>query len=87
MNTISAAMATPNGSELLSKTASKAPSDQAVRSAVKNPASIANPPTCGIGEVWTERSFGLTTHPRWRAIDRTSGVAPNVTIAATAPGR
>ena len=43
------------------------------------------PPTAAVGWVWTRRSSGCTTQPARRARSRTSGVAINVTPAATPP--
>jgi hypothetical protein len=84
-NTTSAASNTPLGSELPSKITSKRPSAHAVRKAARKPTIIATPPTCGIGEVCTERALGATTQPRRRATARTIGVATAVTTAAMAP--
>ena len=58
VNTTSAASTIPIGTEVSAKSASNEPSDTATISATTKPASIASPPTCGIGEVCTDRSFG-----------------------------
>ena len=87
-NTIETAITMPSGSELSSKITPRLPTCQATAIAARNPTSIAIPPTCGIGVVWTERAFGSTSQPRGRyrfATNRTAGVTTNVTTAATAP--
>ena len=82
-----AAISTPSGSELFSKTTSKAPTSHAVINAATNPTNIARPPTSGSGVWWTVRSLGRYTQPRRRANQPTTGVITNVTSAATAPIR
>ena len=81
----SAASTTPSGSELLSNTTSNEPTSQAVPSAATNPTNIASPPTSGSGVWWTVRSLGRYTQPCRLANQMTTGVATNVTTAATAP--
>jgi len=84
-NTTTAATSTPSGSVLSVNTSRNESVREATPRAATSPMSIANPPACGIGTVCTLRSFGGATQPRATDSAATSGVAMNVTPAATRP--
>jgi hypothetical protein len=80
-----AASSTPSGSELFRNRVENRSICQAAPIAAPSPRNIATPPMAGVGCACTRRSSGGTTHPKWRATRRTTGVVTIVTKAAMKP--